>query len=99
LRLERAVDLDGDDPGNVIGQVAREDAEAGPDLEHDVVGPQVGEPADHAEDVLVDQEVLAQLLLGGDAIGAHSSRKALVALASIRAASASVDSPRASARA
>ena len=37
LRLERAVELDGVDVAGAVGEVAREDAEAGADLEHDVV--------------------------------------------------------------
>ena len=63
MRLERAVDLDGVDERDALGEVAGEDAEARPDLEHDVVRVELGEAADHAEDVLVDEEVLAELLL------------------------------------
>ena len=62
-RLERAVELDRVDVRDALGEVAREDAEARADLEHDVVGLEVGEAPDHAEDVLVDEEVLAELLL------------------------------------
>ena len=65
VRLERAVDLDGVDERDALGEVAGEDAEARADLEHDVAGLELGEPADHAEDVLVDEEVLAELLLAG----------------------------------
>ena len=60
---ERAVDLDGVHAGDPVGEVAREHAEAGADLEHDVVGGELREAADHAEHVLVDEEVLAELLL------------------------------------
>ena len=48
---------------DALGEVAREDAHARADLEHDVVRPELGEAADHAEDVRVDEEVLAELLL------------------------------------
>ena len=63
VRLERAVDLDGVDERDALGEVAGEDAEARADLEDDVGGVELGEPADDAEDVLVDEEVLAELLL------------------------------------
>ncbi len=91
-RLERTVELDGVDVPDALGQVAREDAEPGTDLEHDVVGVQVGEPTDHAENVLVDQEVLAELLLRLD-----HSENAADALASICASRSRW--PRSSARA
>ena len=51
--------MDEPDP---VGEVRGEDAEAGANLEDDVVRLQVGETADHAEDVVVDEEVLAELL-------------------------------------
>ena len=38
----------------------------GADLEHDVAGLELGEAPDDAEDVLVDQEVLAERLLRDD---------------------------------
>ena len=58
------------DVRDAVGEVRRQNAEAGPDLEHDVVRIELREPADHAEDVLVDEEVLAELLLrGGSAHG------------------------------
>ena len=63
LRLERAVELDGMHMRDALGEEAREHAEPGPDLEHDVVSIELGEPLDHAQDVLVDQEVLAERLL------------------------------------
>ena len=96
MRLERAVELDRVDVADAVGEVAGEDAEAGADLEHDVIGVELGEPADHAEDVLVGEEVLAQPLLRDDG---HGSAKAAVAFASIRAASSSASSPRAAASA
>ena len=97
VRLERAVELDGVDVGDALGEEARQHAEARPDLEHDVGGVELGEPADHAEDVLVDQEVLAELLLGGR--GGSRQAEAGAAFASIWAASAAGSSPRASASA
>src|SRR5215212_6208571 len=84
------------DVGNTVRQVGGEHAEAGPDLEHDVVLVELGEASDHAEDVRVAEEVLAELLLRPDA---HARPKAVVAFASIRAASSSASSPRAAARA
>ena len=61
LRLERAVDLDGVDEPDPIGEEHRQrHAESRPDLEDDVVGLELGQPADHAEDVRVGEEVLAE---------------------------------------
>ena len=60
-------------------------------------GAEHGEPADHPEDVLVDEEVLAELFLRPRSWAPLHSPKAAVALASIRAASSSGSSPRASA--
>src|SRR5215218_3690115 len=93
--LERPVDLDGVDVPRSVGESPREHAEPGPDLQHDVVRTELGESLDHGEDVRVGEEVLAELLLGAHA---HGRRKAAAAFASIRAASASGWSPRASAR-
>src|SRR5262249_49716328 len=76
-------------------EVSREHAESGPDLEDDVLRPQFGEAADHAEDVLVDEEVLTKLLLRRDA---HKPNAA-VALASILVPSSEASSPRAAASA
>ena len=83
VRLEAAVELDRVDRRDAVGEVAREDAEPGPDLEHDVARLELGEPADHAEDVLVDEKVLAELLLRRDV---HGRPKARAAFASICAA-------------
>src|SRR5580765_4968547 len=82
--------------GDWSSDVCSSDLEPGPDLEHDVVAVELGEAADHAEDVLVDQEVLAELFLRPDA---HGRPNASVAFASICAPRASAYSPRASARA
>ena len=45
--LERAVDLDRVDAADALGEVAREHALPGADLEHDVVRAELGEPPDH----------------------------------------------------
>src|SRR6185503_4691559 len=96
-RLERTVELDGVHVGDAVGEVGRQYAEARADLEHDVPWFELGQPADHAEQVLVDQEVLAELLLRGGP--AHPRPKAALALASSRVASSLGSSPRASASA
>ena len=96
VRLERAVDLDRVHEPDPLGQEAREDAEAGADLEHDVGRFEVREPLDHAQDVLVDQEVLAELLLRRDD---HGRQKQAAAFASILAAKSPGSSPRAAASA
>src|SRR6202008_1674718 len=84
------------DVADAVGEVTREDALPRPDLEYDVVGAELGEPADHVEDVRVAQEVLAVLLLRPRA---HGSEKQVVAFCSIRCSSSARSSPRARARA
>ena len=96
VRRERPVELDRVNVPGAVGEAPGEDAEAGSDLEDDILGAELGEPLDHAEDVLVDEEVLAQLLLRADA---HGRRKAVAALASILAARSTASSPRAPASA
>ena len=71
--LETFVDLDRVHVGDPLGEKAGQDAEPRPDLEHDVGAVELGEPLDHAEDVLVDQEVLAERLPRRDA---HSPKTA-----------------------
>ncbi len=95
LRLEAAVDFGCVDVCDPVGEVAREHAEPGADLEHHVVGREVGEPLDHAEQVLVDEKVLAQALAWRDA----HSENTLVAFSSIWSSRASASTPRASASA
>ena len=95
-RLQRAVELDRVHSTNPVCEVLGEDAEARADLQHDVLLPELGEPADHAEDVLVDEEVLPKLLLRADA---HESANAADAFASIRRPSSSASSARVSASA
>jgi hypothetical protein len=70
-----------------VGEIRGQHAEPRPDLEDDVVGVELGEPADHPEDVLVDEEVLAEFLVRADRGPAHGSANAAAALASIAAAS------------
>ncbi len=60
-RLEPSVDLDHVDVGRAGGEVLGEDAQAAADLEHDIPRADLAGPFDHAEDVRVDQEVLAEL--------------------------------------
>ena len=69
-----------------LGETAREDAETRADLEHDVRRAEIAESLDHTEDVLVDEEVLAQRLLGRDG---HANPNAAAAFAWVWAASAS----------
>jgi hypothetical protein len=95
-RLERAVELDRVDMSGAVGEAPGQHAETGADLEHDVVRAELREPLDHAEDVLVGEEVLAEALFRADG---HRSAKAVVAFASIRAASSATASPRAAASA
>ena len=84
VRLERPVELDGVDVRDAVGEVGRQDAEPGADLQHDVLRLELGEPPDHAEDVRVGEEVLAELAFRRDA---HGSPNAAAAFASIRASS------------
>ena len=81
---------------DAVGEVRGQHAEAGPDLEHDVVGAELRQPPDHVEDVLVHEPVLSELAFRA---GAHGKRKTVEALASIRCSSACASSPRASANA
>ena len=63
-RLERAVDLDDVHERRSGGEVLGEHAQAAADLEHDVVFAELGQPADHSEQVGVDEEVLTELAVG-----------------------------------
>src|SRR4029077_16705049 len=96
LLLQRRVKLHRVPVSAQVCEIRGQHPGPGPDLERDVVAVELGEAADHAEDVLVDQEVLAELLLRPNA---HGRPNASVAFASICAPSASESSPRASARA
>ena len=66
MRLEPAVELDGVHARDSLGEVFGQDAQARPDLEHDVVRLELREPPDDAEDVVVDEEVLPELAVGCD---------------------------------
>ena len=57
-----------------LGEVLAQHAEAAADLEHDVLGRQLGGAADDVEDVRVDEEVLAELAVRPDAELAHPAR-------------------------
>ena len=94
MRLERAVELDRVHARDSLGEVVGQDAQARPDLEHDVVGVELGEPPDDAEDVVVDEEVLSELAVGCDR-KLHGSENAAAAFASICAPSSSASTPRA----
>src|SRR5215210_5781157 len=95
VRLEGAVDLNGVNMQDTLGEELREDAEPGADFEDDVARHELGQPLDHPQDVVVDEEVLPERLLGRDA---HTP-KAAVAFVSISAARSAASSPRAAARA
>ena len=57
---EPAVELDGVNVRDVLGEKAREVPSPGPDFEHDVGWLERGEPTDDGEDVVVDEEVLTE---------------------------------------
>src|SRR4029079_19705583 len=92
-----AVELDRMDPGQAVGEVAGQDPEPRADLEDDVAAVELADPADLAEYVLVDEEVLAEHAVGDDREAGHERPKAAVAFASIRASSTCGSSPRTSA--
>ena len=66
---EFVVDVDGQDRGGSLGEEAGEVSDAGADFEDDVFGLDVAGVRDGAEDVLVDHEVLAELVLGAESGG------------------------------
>ena len=88
MRLERTVELDGMDAVNALRQIVGQNSEAGADLEHDVVLLELREAPDHPEDVLVDEEVLAEVAIRFDR-ELHGSEKAAAAFAAICAPSSS----------
>ncbi len=93
VRLEGTVELDRMDTLDALGQVAGQDAEARADLEHDVVLLELREAPDHAEDVLVDEEVLAEIAVRANR-QLHGSEKAAAAFTEMRSPSSSASSPR-----
>jgi hypothetical protein len=76
-RHQRSVELDDVDVRGVLGEVLAEDAEAAADLEHDVVAAELRRALDDAEDVRVDEEVLAEIALGAHAELAHAAQTRL----------------------
>jgi hypothetical protein len=74
---ERAVELDDVDVGAPRREVLAEHPKATPDLEHDVGGIERRGALDDAEDVRVDEEVLAEVALGADAEGPQPAQRRL----------------------
>src|SRR6266545_854953 len=95
--LQCQVDLDRMDARDSLGEVRGQHAEPGTDLEHDVVGAQLRETPDYAQNVGIDQKMLAELFVGSDP--PQRGENAASALRSIWAPSSSGSSLRASARA
>ena len=93
MRLKPTVELDGMHERYPVGEVRREDAQARTDLQHGVVRVELGEAADHAEDVLVHEEVLSELAVWSDR-EPHGSENAAAALASMRAPRSAASTPR-----
>ena len=65
----------------------REHARAAADLEHHIIGRELGQPLDHVQDVAVDQEVLTELPLARGA-GAHHPSSAAALASTARSSSA-----------
>ena len=74
-------------------EVLGQHAETAADLQHDVLGPELGGPVDDAEDVRVDEEVLPEVALGPDA---ELGEPAQTRLRHHRRSAAAVDSTAAS---
>ena len=91
LLLQGSVELHGNDIAHPVGEVDGQRTEAGADLEDDVLRRELGQTADHAQDVLVDEEVLAELALREDV---HGSEKTAAAFASICRVNSLASSPR-----
>ena len=97
VRLEAPIELDRMDVGDSLRQVARQNAEPGADLEDDVIRGERREAAGDSEDVVVGEEVLAELAIRRHRVAAHGSSKASAAFDSICRPSSATSSPRASA--
>ena len=71
-RKEAGVALDGDQPGGTGRQQCRGEA-AGPgaDLQHGAAGERAGSGGDPGQDAGVEQEMLAQALVGADPVPAQ----------------------------
>ena len=109
-RLEAAIDLDRVDARHLRRQVLGQRPDPRAHLEHDVVGPELREPVDHQQQVVVEQEVLAELAVRAQAVLGEAAQRALPrlghqagsanaasALSTIARPSASGSSPRSSA--
>ena len=100
-RFQPAVDLDDVQVGDPRRQVLGQDAEPAADLERDIVRPKLGRVADQPQDVVVDEEVLAELAVrphveapqAVDAALAHQP-KTRAALRSTIASSSAYSTPR-----
>ena len=102
VRLQGAIELHRVHRRDTVGEVHGQNSQAGADLEHDVGGVELGEPARDAEDVLVHEEVLAELAVGRDGevhsrAFSHGRPNRAAALASTCASSSAASTPRASA--
>ena len=75
--LEAAVDLDGVDERDALGEPGGEHAQPGADLEHDVGRVERQEAAGDPQDVVVDEEVLAEVAVGPDPELAHPRERDL----------------------
>jgi hypothetical protein len=104
-RLQAAVDLDRVHVRTAAGQARSQSAHAGADLERNVLRLQPRQPLDHAEQVVVDEEMLSELLVRTQAeLGqarerdlagrAHGSAKTRAAFASTCAANSPAVTPR-----
>ena len=65
--LKLRVHLNRYDPGGILQQRKGERADTRPDLEHTLVGTQLGQSADALDHMVVDEEVLSQAVFGGKA--------------------------------
>jgi hypothetical protein len=76
---ERAVELDDVDVGGALGEVLAQHPKAAADLEDDVGtgGIELRRPLDDAQDVRVDQEVLAEVALRAHTELAHAPQARL----------------------
>ena len=64
-RLERGIHLDGDDARRLLHERERERTDARPHLEHALRARKLGKLADALDHMVVDEEVLTELVLGG----------------------------------
>ncbi len=76
-RLEPAVQLDHVDVARRLREVLGQHAEAAADLQHDVVRADLRGARDHAEQVRVDQEVLAEVAVRPDPERLHAAQARL----------------------